>query len=159
MWCFMVGSKHKSDKPFWWFVFIIYVAGLLYLLFFSFFFGRTIRPDEYRYNLKLFNEIENYSRWIGSSNAYLFWLNVLGNIVVFVPFGFIVPKLMKGERRVFVTIGLGFLFSSMVELLQLVTRAGVCDVDDIFLNTLGTVAGCIVWKLVTVIKRRRNEKR
>lgn len=147
-------NKNKTGKSGWWIVFAVYISALLYLLFFSYLFGRTVKSDEYRYNLKLFNEISNYTRWIGSSNAYLFRINVLGNIAVFVPFGFIVPKLMKREHRAFLTIELGFLFSVSVETLQLVTRVGVFDVDDIFLNTLGTVIGCVCWAIVGAIRKK-----
>ena len=69
------------------------------------------------------------------------WLNVLLNIAMFLPFGFLLPLLGRKFRRWNVTIPLGFLTSMVIEVLQFLFARGVFDVDDLFCNTLGTVIG------------------
>ena len=46
------------------------------------------------------------------------------------------------------------LLSLGVEVMQLITRVGSFDVDDIFLNTLGGVLGYIIFVICNAIRRR-----
>ena len=71
---------------------------------------------------------------------------LLGNIVMFLPFGFFAALLWRGYtwRRALVT-GLGI--TGLIECWQLcVGRA--FDIDDIWLNTLGVLCGYGLWRLV-----------
>lgn len=69
------------------------------------------------------------------------WANVLLNIAMFVPMGFLLPLMGRPFRRWYVTIPVGALFSAVIELFQLAFIRGVCDVDDLFCNTLGCAVG------------------
>ncbi len=69
------------------------------------------------------------------------WLNVLLNVAMFVPLGILLPLAFPKLRAWYRTIGIGFCLSLTIELLQLWRGSGVCDVDDLFANTLGTVIG------------------
>lgn len=76
------------------------------------------------------------------------WQNymLLGNIVMFVPFGFFASLLWRGYtwRRALLT---GVCITGFVECWQLcVGRA--FDVDDILLNTLGVFSGYLLWVLL-----------
>lgn len=71
---------------------------------------------------------------------------LLGNIVMFVPFGFFAALLWRGYnwKRALLT---GFCITGFVECWQLcVGRA--FDIDDIILNTLGVFCGYLLWKLL-----------
>ena len=84
-------------------------------------------------------------------------LNLFGNIIGFAPLGFLLPSFSRRCRRYWYnTIMAGYLLSFAVELIQLVFRAGSCDVDDIILNTLGTAVGYFSFLLV---QRRRRKRR
>lgn len=65
---------------------------------------------------------------------------------MFVPLGVLLPLLWKKCRKWYVTIPIGFAISFVIELVQLAIRRGICDIDDLFANTLGTVLGflCIM---------------
>lgn len=52
--------------------------------------------------------------------------------------------------------GIYLLFSLCVELLQLVAKVGVFDVDDLILNTLGGLMGFWIYYLLLLINRRRE---
>ncbi|MGI5977537.1 MAG: VanZ family protein [Candidatus Limivicinus sp.] len=69
------------------------------------------------------------------------WLNVLINIAMFMPLGFILPFLAKKFRRWFWPLVSGLVLSSAIEAVQYFTGIGLFDVDDIFCNTLGAFLG------------------
>lgn len=82
------------------------------------------------------------------SNLELFWSyrkmfeagkvssQVVYNIVLFVPLGFLVFLLFSGKGWI-----IPFLLSVCVESLQYVTGTGLCEFDDVFNNTLGGLIG------------------
>lgn len=86
-----------------------------------------------------------------SSFNFLF-VDVLGNLVIFVPLGMAIAlaTLPRRTRRAPRRLGLrwwlnatalGFLLSLGIELAQLTIPTRATDVDDIILNTLGTLLG------------------
>jgi glycopeptide antibiotics resistance protein len=95
------------------------------------------------------------------------FVDVLGNIAVFVPLGAALAVAILPTRRVpqqrtrlhgrwwLKVITAGFLFSLSIELAQLAIPTRATDVDDVVLNTLGTAIGAaIIWSLPKVT---RNE--
>lgn len=148
----MAANKKKSNLVTW-VCFLAYLLLLGYVLFFSSGFGREDHA-EYRYNLTLFQEIGRYygvGMRTGSWN--LFWLNVIGNICVFIPLGAFLPKLFTRCRNLFFVIVLSLELSLVVEVIQLVTRVGSFDVDDLLLNTIGGILGYIIYKVSAGIAR------
>lgn len=80
-----------------------------------------------------------------------FWLlliNVIGNVVVFVPLGLGLAGLGHRDRS-WPTFGRallgGFLLSLAIELMQLAIPGRATDVDDLIFNTLGTMLGALVF--------------
>lgn len=69
------------------------------------------------------------------------WANVLLNIAMFVLLGFLLPLMGKPFRKWYLTIPVGFGTSLAIELAQLAMKRGICDVDDLFCNALGTAMG------------------
>ncbi|AWV36349.1 hypothetical protein BSK49_07005 [Paenibacillus odorifer] len=77
-------------------------------------------------------------------------INLVGNLLAFIPFGILVPMLLSQKvrlfRRVFfLSLALSFCF----EFTQLVLYIGTFDVDDLILNTGGGVAGYCIYRLLT----------
>ena len=115
------------------------------MLFFAEMFGRTEVSEDYRYNLTLFQEIKRFYRY-GQNNSWtLFIINVVGNIVVFIPFGMCMPRLFARCKNVILTVLLTLEFSLIIEVAQLLSRVGRFDVDDLLLNTIGGLCGYIIW--------------
>lgn len=112
--------------------------------------------DEYRYNLKLFAEIERF--WGMRKDPNYGWgvtlVNLFGNVICFMPFGFLFPTISKSKviKNVISVTILAMLFSLLIETAQLITKVGAFDVDDIFLNTVGGFLGYIVLKLTRLRK-------
>jgi glycopeptide antibiotics resistance protein len=73
----------------------------------------------------------------------------VGNAVLFVPLGFLLPLLTPRLNRLWPTVAAGFLLSTAVELTQL-AFPGIRrpDVNDVLANTLGTAAGFLACRLL-----------
>ena len=73
------------------------------------------------------------------------------NIGVFIPFGALLFLRFPRLRKVSTCTALSFAFSLSIELLQLIFRRGVCDVDDLICNTLGGLLGAALTALLLPI--------
>ena len=82
------------------------------------------------------------------------WLNVLLNIALFVPLGVLLPLLWKPFRKWYAALGAGFGVSLLIELAQLFTGSGMCDVDDLFTNTLGAMLGWCAAMFVLALRQK-----
>ena len=97
-------------------------------------------------NLIPFKEMTRYS--IGSK---LFYYNVIGNIVLFIPFGIFISDYLKAKRISHILI-VSTLISLTAELIQYnIGRA--FDVDDIILNVVGAILGFMVYISIQAIKQ------
>lgn len=141
-------------------LFWIYLLVLLYLLFFSEYYGRTAGVTEYRYNLKLFREIRRFWVYREKLGMAAVLTNLVGNVVCFMPFGFFLPNMYPVFRKhpIFVVL-LGFFLTCAVEITQLVTHVGAFDVDDIFLNTCGAILGVLLNVVCRVMRRKLYAKK
>ena len=142
--------------------FIIYVSLLGYLLFFAESFGRGHIPDGYdKVNLIPFREIQRFIikwRTVGTISALL---NTLGNVIGFIPYGIFIPILFRRTDGFLKILLIGFLSSLTIETIQLIFDVGVFDVDDLMLNTLGTISGYGLYRVakkIIIYERKRNEK-
>ena len=155
-----MAATNKRKKIILWVCFLAYLLFLSYLLFFSSYFGRTEHgEDGYRYNLTLFQEIGRYIRYGRRTGEwYLFFINVVGNIVVFIPVGMFLPALFKRCKNVILTMLVSLELSLFAEVVQLATRVGSFDVDDLLLNTLGGLCGYLVCWIFQKHKAKKAAK-
>ena len=144
-------NKEKNSlKSFFKILFLIYLAIVLYITLFN------REPGEKRIDMVPFR---SYYLLIEENNLFYF-TQILYNILLTVPFGFLLPFIYKKMRSVFVVGLMGFLFSLSIETVQYITRRGLFEFDDLFNNTVGTVAGYIIFYiiqsiLITFIDRKR----
>lgn len=85
------------------------------------------------------------------SNNYKF-KNIAGNVLGFLPLGFLLPFLVFRRFGIPLSILSVIGISSGFEYIQLYTGCGVFDVDDIILNSLGGVIGTFMWGMVRVLQ-------
>lgn len=89
-------------------------------------------------NFILFKTISNY--FLNPSIHHI--INLVGNIVIFIPFGFLILLLSKDKEISFKGVFFRSLCLSLcLECLQVVFSIGSFDVDDLVLNTLGGLLG------------------
>ena len=95
-------------------------------------------------NVTLFKELTRYQ--IGSR---LFFRNIVGNILMFIPFGFYTSYYLKLDKKRYIFY-LTLIVSVVIELIQLkIGRA--FDVDDIILNMVGSFLGYFFYRLMDKI--------
>lgn len=144
-------------------IFLVYVAVMLWLLFgqrigeegITVYFG--ISSDNL--NLMPLKTVRLYL-WLlqNSTNEALLRhavINLMGNVVLFVPLGWFLPRIWARLRCFFKTVLAVILLISAVEVVQYFTRLGSCDIDDLILNLFGAVAGYCMWKIGTYRQSRK----
>ncbi|HEY8917429.1 MAG TPA: VanZ family protein [Chitinophaga sp.] len=108
--------------------------------------ARRERPieGEYRTRLTPFKSTWDDMIHYKGNNALVHWVlflgNFFGNILLFVPFAFVMMIVFR-ITSIRTVILLGFLSSGLIEIVQYITHLGVADVDDVMLNTVGTAIG------------------
>lgn len=137
--------KHKDE-----FVFYKEMTYLLFMLYIICLF-QLVTKDDLNYlsgnNFVLFKEMFRYK--LGTR---LFYRNIVGNVIMFVPYGFFASYYidLKNPIKAFLIV----LFASVsIELTQLAIGR-VFDVDDILLNVFGGMLGFLIYFILRKIYDR-----
>lgn len=138
-------------------LFVIYIFILLYLTIFS----RTMMIFHYTEE-QILNSYLNIHNWmlfdtihlfIKAQDNQLFAVNIIGNIVVFIPLTLLSCLIYdKWYSNVFITL----LLTWVIEVSQLLLICGSFDIDDVFLNLLGGIVGIIIFKTITYFAKRKR---
>ena len=88
---------------------------------------------------------ETYYEVFINKHINYFTINFLGNIIMFIPIGFLIKYLWNVEDKKVILIGSSI--SLFIELSQLFLQRGT-DIDDIILNTIGTFIGIKLYELL-----------
>ncbi len=137
-------------------LFFCYFLILFYFLFFSEEMGRTFHEREYQYNLVPLKEISRFIRCRETLGMKAVLLNLGGNVAAFIPFGIFLPIFYVKCRSIFFTAWYSLELSLFVELIQLISKAGSFDVDDLLLNTLGGMIGYVLYAAAAWAGRRKH---
>lgn len=145
-----MGRKHDRIV---FLIFCLYCAAMACLLF-----VRSEPADEYPYweqvrswtSLVPFHTIGKQFRWLGDVET--FWLfrhalvNLAGNTVLFMPLGIFLPRLWTKLNRFWKVMLTAAGIIILIEVTQVLTLLGRCDIDDLILNLIGTAAGYGLYK-------------
>ena len=74
--------------------------------------------------------------------------NLLGNLLPFIPFGFLLPIAYSRIKAFFKVFLVGMFAVLFIEIFQYMTRLGSFDIDDIILNMIGVLSGYGTFGLV-----------
>lgn len=131
-------EKFVLYKELFMLAFLIYAMLLFYVV--------TFQDVNYGTNNFIpFKEIFRYE--IGSK---LFVKNIVGNIILFIPFGIFVSYLMK-TRKSFPIVVISIITSSVIEYTQL--KIGrTFDIDDILLNVIGGFIGYLIYLIIDILQ-------
>ena len=77
--------------------------------------------------------------------------NLLGNIIPFVPFGFLLPIAYRKFTSAIKVLPTGLVSILLIELFQFFTKLGSFDVDDIILNMIGIICGYLMFLFINCI--------
>ena len=150
-------KQDKILKIIWW----VYIALLLVFVVVKFkgsFYELTDRISTYsmqgsiNYNLIPFRsmsaQIERITQWWALKN-------LLGNIIPFIPFGFLLPVTYKKFSSAISVFVIGLASILVIESFQFFTKLGSFDVDDIILNMTGIVCGYVIFLVTNRLFIRR----
>lgn len=149
--------KRLSEKIPLWIrraVFAVYVLIMLYLMLIR---GRTPTITDYwaqfRENLNLipFDTILYFIRLLFShSSAMVIHAvkNLVGNVVMFFPLGFCLPWCFSSCGTLRKTLCVSAACITTVEIIQVTTLRGFCDIDDLMLNLIGVWIGYMIYKRI-----------
>ena len=136
-----------------WAGFAAYILLMLWLLFIR---HRGVEITDYwaqiagRVNLVPFSSMGSMLRtlWYNPYPAVLWTVvyNIGGNIIMFVPLGFFLRALTAKCRKFWRCMGAVAIIMTVVELCQLFTLRGFCEIDDLMLNLLGAAMGWTIAK-------------
>ncbi|PEL08421.1 VanZ family protein [Bacillus sp. AFS017336] len=164
-----INPNYKIIKQLTWILFTLYSFVALWNLLFVRLIDRIINNNSYnRYflfpqNHQGFFDIEvwklnssiipfkntiNYINGSSSFNVDIIINNTIGNLLIFLPIGIFLPILFKKYIILSQVITSSIILSFTIEILQFTLRIGQFDVDDILLNTLGAILGCLIVKLI-----------
>ncbi len=129
-------------KEFFGLLFMLYILTLFYIVTYQ----DPVSNSISSYNLMPFKELFRYD--FGTT---LFYKNIVGNLVLFVPFGLFVSYYLKTKH-----IGLIFLLSLIssvtIEFAQRLIVGRVFDVDDIILNVAGGIVGYFIYVIIEAVR-------
>lgn len=149
----MKGTKRLKFSKVMWILLLVGYLGVLALV-------TVLRPGEGGWHMrKIYPLFYSYkSAWLSFNT--LEWRNLILNIAMFVPFGFLLPMAFGFFGTFWKTYLAGFLVTLGIEMSQLVFRMGVVECDDIFNNLLGAMIGyglyAVVCLIVDLIKKRKH---
>ena len=170
-------KKEHKRNPWLAILFLAYCGFMIYMLFIrnrsaveGIPYWEQVRGN---YSLDWFRTARNYwdvltrqahyiDKW-GSYEAYaaqaqVASINLIGNIVTFIPFGAFLPVMWPKLRKFWKAVPAGAVAIVAVEILQLFTLRGKCDVDDLLLNTAGIVIGYALWRLVRTVRKGKGKR-
>ena len=138
------------------FAVLYYIWVLLNVLFFDNAFGRGFGHTSLdMVNLEPLRTVKNYLLAYGYGNISLrlVVLNLAGNLIAFAPMGVFLPALFRWQRSIFFFAASLTLSITAVEVLQIYTGTGSCDVDDLILNLAGALLVFIVCRVTPLWHR------
>lgn len=129
-------------------LFLMYVGFMLWMTLFS----RTPYPHRV-FRPELFWEIR--SMLAGEESGKLLTLLFLENILFFIPFGFLYP----GKKNIRHVCAAGLFMSVAIELMQLLTLLGECELDDVISNTFGAFIGVCLYQVAKKYWKDKEKNR
>ncbi len=141
-------NKKKFSRHYLFYAFILYLLLLLSLLFINGEFSRNLVSSgsifsyaSSHYNVIPFHTImlyiNGYKKGVLLCSELL--VNLFGNLAAFMPIGFFLPRLFYKLNKLWIFLLVTTAFIIGIEIMQLILRTGVCDIDDLILNLFGAL--------------------
>lgn len=106
----------------------------------------------YSINLVPFKTIYGYLNKSLNTNVVI--TNLVGNVIAFVPMGFLMPIVFKKINNYKKTILMSVVTSVLIEIIQLLLKVGSADIDDVILNTFGGIIGFMLLGLLFIVSQK-----
>lgn len=145
----LIVKKTKWHKRITMVMIVVYICGLVYYTMINGSRGSTTGID-FKFPLPFYRAIKSRHYGLSTNRSVL-------NCLLFIPFGFLFAQITelyqidtsREHRSSFsAIIFCGLLASLTVEIIQLLFKRGVFEIDDLVKNTIGTSLGYIIWRVV-----------
>lgn len=148
-------------------IFVIYVLFLIKIILFKYrgfisTFNMLIAGELsgfHSYNIIPFRSISEFTKLMFSGYFSRGFNNIIGNILVFAPFGYFLPLLYQKCRKWKIVILLALFTSFLFEILQYFLYLGSADIDDIILNLSGVTLGFLFFQGIKRITYKKQTQR
>ena len=146
---YFIWKKKKGKRSFLSFSALVYVAEFLYVTLLSREIGTEMDYQlSFLWEYRLAFEIRE-GKLVVQSMAWV--EQIRDNILLFVPFGIFAGEFLErrnGKEASWKrTLAIGFIASATVEVLQLVFRIGLFELDDMLNNTIGIGIGYLIYRV------------
>lgn len=128
-------DKRKVIKLSQWIIFIYYIILLCNMVVF------TRHTTVNSYNLIPFQTMIDF---IKNGSTYSIIINILGNLLVFMPLEYFLIELFHVIKR-WQNFTLSFTIILLIEVIQYIFKVGVFDIDDLILCTLGMILFYLIY--------------
>ena len=108
--------------------------------------------EEYEYQINFFTSY----RWFFQYNGEQVLRQLLINLVMLMPVGFLLPVIINAKHKFLITMALSLLLTVFIETMQLITKCGSFEIDDIINNFIGAVIGMLIYMLLNKIIQNRK---
>lgn len=155
--------KFKNKTKF--LIFLLFAIYMLFLLFLTFMNGVRYKDNiledvVYRWNRGYginFTPFRTIKRYCRHKNAD-FYINVVGNVVIFIPYGIYLPVIWEKLRSFWKMFFACLLFPVFIETVQLFIGRNT-DIDDVILNLLGGLIGALIFWLGYLVCNKIKRER
>ena len=107
---------------------------------------------EYDYQIHIFYSYRFLLEQFDSQSIRQFVIN----LVMLVPVGFLLSTIIKMKDKYAIVLVLCLLFTLFIESMQLLTKCGSFEVDDIISNMIGAVIGILIYALIHWITHQKD---
>jgi glycopeptide antibiotics resistance protein len=90
------------------------------------------------------------------AGGWRFWVNLVGNLVAFVPAGVLLPRVRSRPTSALRVAVFALALSTSIELAQYASGRRILDVDDVLLNVTGALLGYALADAGRWVRRRRS---
>ena len=109
-------------------------------------------------NLKPFNKIGEIKNMLDRGILSYIVTEVIGNAVLFIPLGFMLPLLWEKQDKFWVVLLTCICASIFIELVQLLIPQRATDIDDVIINAIGACIGFCIYIAVKRLLKNKADK-
>lgn len=137
-------------------IFMVFMTGLLFMTFRAVYppFNRLLSNVRERIRTGYYISMipfRNLRQMYKYDDHEHFVMNILGNTLMFIPWGFFRPLLWKKQRSFGHIVFGALLLTVFIETVQLFSYSRTVDIDDIILNAGSAIIGSLLYLLVSAI--------
>lgn len=140
-----VDNSKEERQPVLLCILMIYLFVVMYITLFNREIGVRRSMLEPFFEIRSMIDTKRYQYWLGQ---------IFGNLIMLFPLGVLLPMISDWFEKTKRTALAGLTVSLFIELTQYITGRGLCELDDIVHNTMGAIAGILVYKKIIFVSTK-----